>query len=297
MMKKKAIACLAMALVCTMIVPAFAAEPNGPTLIAGEPAETAGTVMEDIGRYAVAVDGADLGAEACIMVPLRAVAEALGFTVTWDHGTVLVDNGTIHTIVTIGEDLYAITTSIEGADGMSAPFSLGIPPYVTKGVTYVPLSLFRALMPEAEITVENGRVSIQTSSGTQIPNPFLECSTLDEAAALAGFPMTAPEHVAGYNAPVFRAIERDMLEILYRSDNGTGELCIRKAAGSGDISGDYNAYPDCTTVRVGERSVTMQGHDGKIVLATWTDGGYAFSIRAAGGIDRADMEALITAVA
>lgn len=57
------------------------------------------------------------------MVPLRAVAEPLGFTVTWDNGSVLVDNGTIHTKVTIGVDRYTITTSKETLVGMSAPFS------------------------------------------------------------------------------------------------------------------------------------------------------------------------------
>ena len=70
------------------------------------------------------------------MIPLRAVAEPLGFTVTWDNGSVLVDNGIIHTKVTIGVDRYVITTSREDLVGMSAPFSLGAAPYVVEGVTY-----------------------------------------------------------------------------------------------------------------------------------------------------------------
>lgn len=43
--------------------------------------------------FPVEADGQSTGVNACLMVPLRAVAEPLGFTVTWDDGGVLVDNG------------------------------------------------------------------------------------------------------------------------------------------------------------------------------------------------------------
>ena len=73
-------------------------------------------------------------------VPLRAVAEALGFTVTWNgDGTVTVDSGEMHSVITIGEDRYQAVTSIEGAVGATGPLQLGAPPYVIHGTTYVPL--------------------------------------------------------------------------------------------------------------------------------------------------------------
>ena len=58
------------------------------------------------GTFPVEADGQSTGVQACLMVPLRAVAEPLGFTVTWDDGGVLVDNGTLHTRVVIGQDRY-----------------------------------------------------------------------------------------------------------------------------------------------------------------------------------------------
>lgn len=98
------------------------------------------------GQFDITVNGVTLDAQGCAMVPLRKVAEALGYTVTWNgDDTVTVDSGKMHTTVTFGEDLYFATTSIEGMVGMTAPFSLGVPPYCVNGITYVPLGLFEVL--------------------------------------------------------------------------------------------------------------------------------------------------------
>lgn len=124
------------------------------------------------GTFPVEADGQSTGVQACLMVPLRAVAEPLGFTVTWDDGGVLVDNGTLHTRVVIGQDRYTLTTSIDGLVGMSAPFSLGAPPYVANGVTYVPVALFDALLGDGAVTVtDSGTVSIQAPPPAALPWP------------------------------------------------------------------------------------------------------------------------------
>ena len=122
------------------------------------------------GTFPVEADGQSTGVNACLMVPLRAVAEPLGFTVTWDDGGVLVDNGTLHTRVVIGQDRYTLTTSIDGLVDMSAPFSLGAPPYVANGVTYVPVALFDALLGDGAVTVtDSGTVSIQAPPPAALP--------------------------------------------------------------------------------------------------------------------------------
>lgn len=79
------------------------------------------------GTFPVEADGQSTGVNACLMVPLRAVAEPLGFTVTWDDGGVLVDNGTLHTRVVIGQDRYTLTTSRDGLVGMERPLLPGCP--------------------------------------------------------------------------------------------------------------------------------------------------------------------------
>ena len=68
-----------------------------------------------------------------LMVPLRAVAEALGFTVTWEAETQSVYLNNVISL-SIGRDYYTYART--------APIELGMAPELTDGLTYVPLSFF-----------------------------------------------------------------------------------------------------------------------------------------------------------
>lgn len=164
MRKNMLSALLTLALISTMAAPAFATEPVSndlPPVISERP--TADSDRDSTHQYAIEVNGQSLDASACVVVPLRSVAEALGFTVTWNNGTILVDNGTVHTRITLGVDRYQITTSKEDMVGMSAPFSLGTPPYSVDGVSYVPLGLFNVLLGNKDgvITLDGNKIIIQ----------------------------------------------------------------------------------------------------------------------------------------
>ena len=237
--------------------------------------------------YAIQVNGADTEIRGSVMVPLRALAEELGFTVTWSGEQIRVDTGKVHTDVTLGVDRYVITTSLEDMVGMSAPFSLGCPPYAVNGTTYVPLALFDALLGNQEdaITGDSGTISIQTDPSTQIPNPFVECGTLAEAQDQAGFSLNLPD---GCTPEHISVLPDQMIQVLCEDD-----LTIRKALGQDDISGDYTAYAQEQVTAVGDRSVTMRGADGRFSLAVWTDGGYAYSVCADTPLSGGDMAALI----
>ena len=41
----------------------------------------------------------------------------------------------------------------------------------------------------------------------QIPNPFVDCETMEEAGKLAGFSLTAPESIDGYSDRIIQAVE------------------------------------------------------------------------------------------
>lgn len=121
------------------------------------------------------------------------------------------------------------------------------------------------------------------SDTTQIPNPWTECATLADAAALTGYDFTVPDSVDGYtDISITVLTDEQLTEVQYSS--GNARLCLRKAPGSDDISGDYNQYAESNAVDVDGRSVTLQGNDGQVQLATWLDGDYTYSI----GIYRED---------
>lgn len=123
-----------------------------------------------------------------------------------------------------------------------------------------------------------GRASSSATSDTaQIPNPWTECATLADAAALTGYDFTVPDSVDGYtDISITVLTDEQLTEVQYTA--GNDRLCLRKAPGSDDISGDYNQYAESNAVDVDGRSVTLQGNDGQVQLATWLDGDYTYSI-------------------
>lgn len=90
-----------------------------------------------------------------VMVPLRAIAEALGYKVTWHNETRTITLGEDISL-TIGKDLY-----IKGDDSLS----LGTAPELVGDKTFVPLSFFKKVVQmnnayvfEGQIVIDNGEV-------------------------------------------------------------------------------------------------------------------------------------------
>ena len=83
----------------------------------------------------------------------------------------------------------------------------------------------------------------------QLANPFTDTDTLEEAQEIAGFEIEVPAAVSLYTVVSYRAIEGEMLEIIFSDRKGEEGYRIRKAAGEDDISGDYNEYAKEKTVR------------------------------------------------
>ena len=245
-MKKLAPTLLSLALAGSLCLPAMAA----PAVL--DSAAPSG--------YTIQVNGTDTDIQGSMMVPLRALAEAMGYTVTWS-----------------GEQIR--------------PFSLGCPPYAVNGTTYVPLALFDALLGNQEdaITGDSGTISIQTDPSTQIPNPFVECGTLAEAQDQAGFSLNLPD---GCTPEHISVLPDQIIQVLCE-DN----LTIRKAVGQEDISGDYTAYPQVDTLSSHETEVTLKGDADTVKVAVWTTEGYTYAIQSAAGLSRDAMLTLVASVA
>ena len=233
-MKKTIATLMSLTAACAMFTPAFAVETESPTLISKPPAVISEAPEETTGRYTFEINGKDVPVDAVIIVPLRTIAEQLGFTVTWNgDGTVTVDSGEMHTTITIGEDSYQAITSIEGAVGATAPLSLGAAPYVVDGTTYVPLEMFNVLLGNGAVDLEDGKIVINTEineNNVQIPSPFIDCASLAEAGEVAGFEMRAPESVGDYDRVFISAIDGELIDVLYES--GADTICVRKGTGS-----------------------------------------------------------------
>lgn len=163
-MKKILTAALALALLGTIAIPALAADaadPEPPQVIAPAPEEELAAP-----GFAVEIDGEDAGVQARVMVPLRAIAEKLGFTVTWKSGVITVTGPERYAELTIGKDQYFAAPTQEGVMGASL-FSLGCAPVLMGDATYVPVELFDALLGcrEGAVVLEDGAIRIHTDPG------------------------------------------------------------------------------------------------------------------------------------
>ena len=135
----------------------------------------------------------------------------------------------------------------------------------------------------ADITASgSGKIVKETVDGNkaEIANPFIDCKSPDEAKSIAGFGILLPDSVfEGSSAePFIRAVRDKMIEAVYRDDSG--EIRIRKAPGTEDISGVFTEYAESNTITVKEHQVSVKGNEGKASVAVWTDGSYTFSVTA-----------------
>ena len=120
----------------------------------------------------------------------------------------------------------------------------------------------------------------------QLANPFTDTDTLEEAQEIAGFEMEVPADVSPYTVVSYRAIEGEMLEVIFSDRKGEEGYRIRKAAGEDDISGDYNEYAKEKTVRLSDGTkVTLRGDkEDAWSAAVWTadaedeESAYSFAI-------------------
>ncbi|AKF95649.1 hypothetical protein J5TS2_11680 [Brevibacillus halotolerans] len=273
-----------------MSVPAFAAEATN----ALSPKHTAVVTQKSpVVQYTLKINNktVELGTEKIvlmedqIMVPLKITSEALGFTLKLDEQkqTIHMDNGTMQTDLTVGEDTYFAYSS--KAIGMTAPLSLGVAPAIIEGSIYVPVDLYKVLLTDPNcVSIKDHVINISTDSMTSkkpasigLPNPLVNYSTLDEARKAAGFTFAVPATLPdGYQMKDITVISNSLAKISY--SKGDNHIAYRTAKGNADISGDYNVYDKVKPITVGNTKITVKGKGDSINLATWTKDGTSFSL-------------------
>ena len=231
--------------------------------------------------YSLNINGKAANEDVLVLVPLRETAEQLGFKVSYNKGTILVDDGTMHANLTVGKNDYQVVTSIKDAVGASAPFSLSSAPVMTNGKTYVPIELFVPLTgnDDSIIKTDGSTISISKKADTkdedvQIPNPLTEHETLADLVKAVGFDVTLPAVDKAYQETAFIDISGETADV--RFADGEDTITFRKAKGSDDISGDYNTYKESKTITVKGVSVSVKGNDG-INTTTWQKDGFTYS--------------------
>ncbi len=124
-----------------------------------------------------------------------------------------------------------------------------------------------------------------------------DCATKEELESTVGFELpelTRLPFVLGSTA--YTAIGDKLAQIIYYGEAADTELIFRKAPGTDDISGDYNAYDESRELTVDGIKISVKGNNGLIYLASWTDGEYAYSISVSQGCKEEAMETILAEV-
>lgn len=134
-----------------------------------------------------------------------------------------------------------------------------------------------------------------SNESEQIPDPFAEYTSMEEAAQAAGFDLSVPDSIDGLEKTAIRVDEEGKLfEVIYGGEDE--KIVIRKAEGNEDVSGDYTEYGQINTVSVANSEITMKGNNDKVNVAIWTNGDYSYSITSSAGLKKTEAVDLINSV-
>ena len=142
-------------------------------------------------------------------------------------------------------------------------------PYADQGTMEVDgRARMKSSVTETGATPEEA-ASADAPMSMQIANPWSEFDTLEEAEADAGVELTLPESYQGFDHRIYRAMHRQMIEVIYQDADGREGFRIRKSRDFGNISGDYTRYDQEKTLEIGDRFVETRGNGDEISVARW----------------------------
>lgn len=158
----------------------------------------------------------------------------------------------------------------------------------------------RTFAPKQKVTAKEANdilklffETLDTFEGTETANSFVECETIEEAGQIAGFSAEVPTRVPDWvNDTIIHAVQSSLIEVIYQGDQDN--IVIRKEIGDTNISENYPTYAEGYLVKMKGRSVNTRGEDGKIMVATWQDNGYTYSVQAENGLERTEMLRMIS---
>lgn len=109
-----------------------------------------------------------------------------------------------------------------------------------------------------------------------IPNPFVYVSSMDEAAAGAGFDFICPQSVDGYSKKDISYIKNMLFQVVFSESDK--KLYLRKARGNEDISGDYRSYNKTLLSKFGSYDITLKGRDDGFSVAIWSQANFSYAV-------------------
>ena len=129
----------------------------------------------------------------------------------------------------------------------------------------------------------------------QVVPDIVSYDSAGELSQAVGFPVEEPSVLPfAPEETAYTAYWGELAEVICTGQGQTAVL--RKTPGADDPSGDYNSYPEETTLTTGGHTATLKGTNGSYVLAVWTGGGYAWSLSLSQGQPAGEWETILSSI-
>ena len=131
---------------------------------------------------------------------------------------------------------------------------------------------------------------MENTEDVQIPAPFKEYDSMEEASKAVGFNLVAPDDITGYTEKFITVYDMDanMIQVMY--SNNEASITIRKEVfreeGKADISGVYIDYSENTSADENGISYELKGENQLVHVVNWADGDNNYSIFSDAGMDK-----------
>ncbi len=128
----------------------------------------------------------------------------------------------------------------------------------------------------------------------EITGTLEDVEKMSEAEEGAGFGFIVPSQLADYEGRKISYVEGQLIQVLYGSEDNN--LCMRKAKGQGNCSGDAEDYENVQELTYSGRNIIAKGNNGRFQLLIWLTEEYSYSVKLNHGRELADILNMIEIV-
>ena len=222
--------------------------------------------------YSITVNNKLIDASPYMLVPVRAVAEAVGFSVEWNdsvQGAALKNDKSEFWV-------YANKVNEQNISGVLVDSTL-----------YVTAEFFNTIKDHENI------VLITTPAVDSTKKTTKEYQTIEELSKAVGYEVKLPAVPEGYEIILMQQVGSNESDVLFKSGDDYIKYSIRLANSSAAIAPEYAVSKEAA---IGETSVTLAGND-SIDTVIWSNGPFIHSVSGPKSITESELIAMVKDIA
>ena len=126
-----------------------------------------------------------------------------------------------------------------------------------------------------------------------LPNPLVPLEPGQKFSDVLGYDFDFSGNLpAGFALDTKLTIAKETAQIVFNGPNNA-KLMIRKSKTDGDISGDYEVYPDVKEVQQNGTKVTVKGKGNEWSCAIWKNGDFSYSVTSSRPLSEVEITQMI----